>query len=65
MAICQCMVLAFTHGWENEDFGADDLREGIQYAQDLIEFEGRSLEPFHGYNLRDFIAWARERCQTL
>jgi hypothetical protein len=60
------MVYDFMHGWGRYDdddgtelYSDGDLRFGITYAEGMIE-EGRVVEPFHGYHLRDFIVWARK-----
>jgi len=45
------------YGWENDSYGEYDLKVGIQYAKDLIQFEGLKKEPFHDYDLRKFIKW--------
>ena len=65
--ICQCMIQAFMYGteWENDFYDMTDLQIGIQYARDLMEFEGLTKEPFHGYDLQQFIYWAEKRCSSL
>jgi hypothetical protein len=61
MVICQIMIKDFMHGWGGlgKGYGKFDLEVGIQYCQDLINFDGLKKEPFHGYDLRKFIEWAR------
>ena len=57
MAICQLMIQDFMYGWVNNGYSKSDLEIGKQYAEDLIRFEHRKYEPFHVYNLKDFIKW--------
>lgn len=58
MAICQLMVRDFMFGFGPEGYGEFDLVVAIDYAQAISE-EGFEREPFHGYNLREFIGWAK------
>lgn len=66
MSLCSLMVYDFKHGWGRHDetagelYSDSDLRFGISYAEGLIE-DGLTHEPFHGYDLRAFIEWAREK----
>ena len=67
MSLCSLMVLDFRKGWGRhceetgkELYSDSDLRFGIVYAEGLIE-EGYTHEPFHGYDLREFVEWAREK----
>jgi hypothetical protein len=61
MAICQIMIQDFMYGWGNDGgYSGYDLQIGIQYAKDLIQFEGLKKEPFHGYDLCKFIKWAEK-----
>jgi hypothetical protein len=52
------------YGWPRfDDRGTDlvtkaSLREGLQYALDLLD-QGLRREPFHGYDLLKFAGWAR------
>jgi len=63
MAICQIMIrdYMYGHGGFNDGYSETDLEIGIQYAEDLIKFEGLKKEPFHGYNLEDFIKWCQKK----
>ena len=55
------MIQAFMYGWENDSYGEYDLKIGIQYAKDLIQFEKLKNEPLHGYDLREFIKWSENK----
>lgn len=61
------MIKAFMYGreWEDDSFGEYDLKVGIQYCQDLMMFEKLQKEPFHGYDLQEFINWASKRLSPL
>lgn len=68
MAICQVMIADFMHGWNcryddrgTELYSDDDLHTGLQYADNLIEFEGLTHEPLHGYDLVDFKRWCKRK----
>ncbi len=71
MAICQIMIQDFMYGWGRiwEDgtrmYGIDDLKTGVQYCEDLINFEKLEKEPFHGYDLRAFIEWAKGKIEEI
>jgi hypothetical protein len=60
------MVYDFKEGWGRHDetgaerYSDSDLWFGIEWAKWLIE-GGFEFEPFHDYNLRAFIEWAREK----
>lgn len=60
MAICQLMVRDFMYGGHEDGYDEYDLTVGIDYAQSLID-EGHDREPFHKYDLRAFVAWAKEK----
>lgn len=65
MAICQIMVRDFMHGDHEEGYGVYDLDVGLDYARALLE-EGYTREPFHGYDLVEFVAWAlKKRTQKI
>lgn len=66
MGICQVMIQDFMYkcGGFGEYYTESDLVTGIQYCTDLIEFEGASKEPLHGYDLREFINWANRRIES-
>ncbi len=64
MSICQNMISDFLYGTGRRDdegyelYDASDLETGLQYAEDLIG-DGYIKEPFHGYNLKEFVKWCR------
>lgn len=59
---CQIMVQAFLHpDWnvlKGDGYEDYDLECGIINAEDLLA-AGYTLEPMDGFNLREFIAWAK------
>ncbi len=60
------MIGVFMHGWPDNDngvplFDKSNLIEGKQYAVDLMEDYGMKKEPFHGYDLKQFIDWCEAR----
>lgn len=61
--LCRCTVTAFIFGDMPKGLanGYDDydLLNGIAYAEGLIEDYGFTHEPMDGFNLRDYIAWAK------
>jgi len=65
MAICQIMIQDFLYGWGgyNDGYTNFDLEVGIQYCKDLMQFEKRKKEPFHGYDLKKFIKWAEAKIE--
>ena len=65
MAICRCMILAFTEGWENDSYDASDLREGIEYALDQLRDRRRRYDKMYRYDLRKFVAWARWKLRKI
>ena len=64
MAICQDMIKAFLFDWKNDHYGKRDLETGIQYCEDLIKYEHRKYEPFHHYDLKKFIKWAKKELKN-
>ena len=69
MAICQIMIASHCkrNGYERRFYGKNqayysdaNLREGIEYAEWLIE-EGYEYCPMNYYRLEDFIIWAKEQ----
>ena len=72
MSLCCLMVYDFKHGWgryEDAEWGEprelysdSDLRFGISYAEGMLE-EGHTHEPFHKYDLRAFIEWAKKKLE--
>ncbi len=70
MSLCYLMVLDFMEGTgryddenppgEEKMYSDYNLRFGIDYAEWLLE-EGHKEEPFHRFDLRDFIVWARRK----
>ena len=66
MSLCCLMVYDFKEQWGRfnehgkELYSDRDLRFGIMYAEGFLE---RSIthEPFHKYDLKAFIAWAKEK----
>jgi len=67
MAICQIMIQDFMYGWGGlgDGYNKFDLEVGLQYAEDLINFEGLKKEPFHGYNLKKFREWCKGQLKIL
>jgi len=68
MAICQIMIQDFMSGETDElgyGYGQRDLETGIQYCEDLIKLDGLKKEPFHHYDLREFIEWAKDQIRKL
>ena len=62
MSLCRIMVEDFINPLEKEERYYDnyDLESGVAFSEWLIE-EGFELEPFYGYNLEDFIIWAKNK----
>lgn len=67
MAICQMMIKDFMYGIGDTDdysgiktYDTSDLDIGIAYAQDLLK-EGFIKEPFHFYDLKKFLKWAKNK----
>lgn len=58
--ICQLMIRDFMFQHGEEGYDKEDLRIGIAYCRGLLD-DGWTEEPFHGYDLRAFIAWAEQR----
>lgn len=58
------MIQDFMKGWHNDMYGLRDLQVGIQYAKDLIA-EGHTKEPFHEYDLKEFIAWCEKKLNVI
>ena len=67
MAICQIMIMDFMHGTGGlgKGYGGFDLETGIQYAEDLMKFEALKKEPFHSYDLKEFIEWCKLQMKKL
>lgn len=70
MSLCCVMVYDFKHEWGRfcDETGAElysemDLRFGVSYAEGMLG-EGLTREPFHDYDLREFIEWARRKLRT-
>ena len=67
MALCRLMISDFMEhtGRFPECFNREmaysdyNLEEGIDYAEWLLE-DGFKKEPFYGFNLKQFIKWAKE-----
>jgi len=67
MAICQIMISDFLHKTGRLEpvlkkwmYSNRDLRVGIEYCQDL-KLLGYKKEPFHKYNLDEFIKWGESK----
>ena len=62
MALCKIMVQDFMFAFGGYGNGYDnyDLERGIDYARWLLS-EGFKTEPFHEYDLRNFIRWAKHK----
>ena len=70
MTICQIMIHDFMHGFGGlgDGYDAYDLEVGINYAANLIKYENLTKEPFHGYDLNQFIDWAKKqlkKCEVI
>lgn len=71
MAICQIMIQDFmSNVGMFDDVGEPmycigNLETGIQYCKDLIEFDGLTKEPFHHYDLVEFIKWAEKKIEEI
>lgn len=68
MSICQVMIGNFmgdagTPRYDErgrELYDNEDLRFGREYAQ-LLLAEGEMKEPFHGYDLLEFVGWCNRQ----
>lgn len=60
--ICSVMIQAFQYGDipKGQGYSDYDLENGIQYAEDYLD-AGYKHEPMDGFNLREFIAWAKRQ----
>ena len=58
------MIQDFMYGWHNDSYGLYDLRVGIRYAKDLL-FQGHTKEPFHEYDLKEFIEWCEKKAKVV
>jgi len=48
---------------ENTKHGYDawDLENGIQFCEEYIKYEGLTHEPMDGFNLKEYILWAKDK----
>jgi len=67
MSICQIMIKDFMYKTGRLEpilkkwmYSNKDLRIGIQYCLDLKTL-GYKKEPYHNYNLDEFINWAKNK----
>lgn len=60
--ICRITILAFLWGDvpKGEGYDNDDLENGIQYCQELIEHENLTHEPMDNFSLAEYINWAQK-----
>lgn len=71
MAICQIMIQDFMFNVGRFDYEGypmyciGNLQTGIQHCKDLIEFDGLTKEPFHYYDLVEFIEWAEKKIEEI